>query len=1154
MSTIKLRRSAIPGKKPTIEQLNLGEIAINTYDGKMFFKRYQEYLNDENQLTVEETISEFSASVPVKHKFFIQEDGNDRNDGTKWDSAFKTFERALEFARSRNNELTVIEVGPGVYYTYGHLDVPDNCILKAIHRTVFIKPVPGFEERNVFRLGSGCFLEGFVFEGWRLDDMDDPKEGFAVVFRPGALITRVPYVHKIVVRTPPFWGGVAPPLDRNAANPLVGRGAGVVLADASVLDPDSIYPNIMTWGATPVTHNGIGYCAKSGGLINAVNAVSMWCHRHFYALDGGQIILSSCSTQFGDYTMVANGSRQIISPTEASVALTAQATASNAVDLNKTTIINNMWSQLVTEGYTATWPADYEATTKRDAGLFLQSLSWTLQTANEKPMLDFARGFFNTNGNRTFDAAPYDFDKSLRDALLINDAVAYDVLFNSNFRSIKAARSFYRSSASNLLAEFKPEVLQSLNRQKTTLGSYLTGTSLTRANALFDEIIDIVTNGEASAAAYVLTDPTGYDTGFFNARRLLYANSTGLNEFIQNEIIAWINGQIAAKIPPFDDIVYDETLCRRDIGLVIDAVIYDMVFGSNYRSIVAGRSYLRGQAVNVTGDQYFATTGALGYLKTVLLGIVSGNATATASITSNMDLIVNIIANGVSAIPAYVIPNPTNIDAGYQRAVVQIENNRNFIKAEVIQHIRNNFPYLVYDAKTCRRDIDYILDSVKYDLTYGGNLESIVAAKSYYDHVLSQFIIGSNEIAASVSAYTFLKTLISQVATSTVTTTLQTIVPFEPADAGQEGSSAAGTAATNLVDIIVDYLDTEVLAATVTPSLSWVNAGLVTQFNSIVAQKTTITDNVITEINNSFIAFGYDETACRRDLTFILEALAYDLTYGGNLETYNAALAYYVGLSSILTNGQRAATVSAITKLKSIIGDILQGIEIVKTSGNTLTQDVSGTPGSVAAGLFAQARMDDIINTFNFNGAPPFKIFPNNEWPASEFRTSFSTINTNTRPIARDVAKFTAVESGTLIGAFIYSWEYMRDQVKALAAVDATADAIVDNLVSSLITTIVDPEKVDEPSTITAIGHTWTGIMAGVALTKIPPARNETTIEESILELNNGVVIASGQDDQGSALFIGGMKIDADTGELTGPPFEQSVNRIATRTAIARSF
>jgi hypothetical protein len=40
MSTeIKLKRSAVPSKIPTIEQLNLGELAINTYDGKIFIKK-----------------------------------------------------------------------------------------------------------------------------------------------------------------------------------------------------------------------------------------------------------------------------------------------------------------------------------------------------------------------------------------------------------------------------------------------------------------------------------------------------------------------------------------------------------------------------------------------------------------------------------------------------------------------------------------------------------------------------------------------------------------------------------------------------------------------------------------------------------------------------------------------------------------------------------------------------------------------------------------------------------------------------------------------------------------------------------------------------------------------------------------------------------
>jgi hypothetical protein len=138
--------------------------------------------------------------------------------------------------------------------------------------------------------------------------------------------------------------------------------------------------------------------------------------------------------------------------------------------------------------------------------------------------------------------------------------------------------------------------------------------------------------------------------------------------------------------------------------------------------------------------------------------------------------------------------------------------------------------------------------------------------------------------------------------------------------------------------------------------------------------------------------------------------------------------------------------------------------------------------------------------------------------------------------------------------AFIFSFEFMRDAIKALPSVNNAADTIVNALVAALIDTINDPTLTNEPSVITAIGHTWTAIMAGVALTKIPPAQNFTTIEESILELNNGIVIASGQDDQGSALFIGGMKIDADTGELSGPPFEQAVNRIATRAAIARSF
>lgn len=402
-TTIKLRRSAVPGKVPTTEQLALGEIALNTYDGKLFIKRFKEFYDEDlsANVTIEDIIS-FASDIPVENTLFVQKGGNDYNSGKSWNDSFLTIEKALEAAEARAS-LTLIDIGAGVYTTQGHLDMPDNTLIRAAHRSVVIRPETGFEERNVFRMGSGCFIEGPVFEGWRLDSLDNPTEGFAASFRPGAIITRAPYVHKIVVRTNPYWDTVAPPLDRANANPLVGRGAGVVLADGSVCSPYSIYPNIMTWGATPVTHNGIGYVAKNGALINAVNAVSIWAHKHFLAMSGGQIILSSCSSQFGDYTMVSTGSRQIVVPTEVTEgSLTVQTTAATAINTAKTTIINNMWNALVSGSYTTTWNAEDETFTRRDAATFVQSMVWVLQTANEKPMLDFAKGLFNTSGAKVY--------------------------------------------------------------------------------------------------------------------------------------------------------------------------------------------------------------------------------------------------------------------------------------------------------------------------------------------------------------------------------------------------------------------------------------------------------------------------------------------------------------------------------------------------------------------------------------------------------------------------------------------------------------------------------------------------------------------------------------------------------------------------------
>ena len=51
-TTIKLRRSAVPGRVPTTSQLDLGELAINTADGKIYFKQYDPVANTESIVDV----------------------------------------------------------------------------------------------------------------------------------------------------------------------------------------------------------------------------------------------------------------------------------------------------------------------------------------------------------------------------------------------------------------------------------------------------------------------------------------------------------------------------------------------------------------------------------------------------------------------------------------------------------------------------------------------------------------------------------------------------------------------------------------------------------------------------------------------------------------------------------------------------------------------------------------------------------------------------------------------------------------------------------------------------------------------------------------------------------------------------------------------
>ena len=66
---IRLKRSSVPGRVPTINQLDLGELALNTYDGKLYLK--QDISGVQSVITVGESASfATSASYALTASFF----------------------------------------------------------------------------------------------------------------------------------------------------------------------------------------------------------------------------------------------------------------------------------------------------------------------------------------------------------------------------------------------------------------------------------------------------------------------------------------------------------------------------------------------------------------------------------------------------------------------------------------------------------------------------------------------------------------------------------------------------------------------------------------------------------------------------------------------------------------------------------------------------------------------------------------------------------------------------------------------------------------------------------------------------------------------------------------------------------------------------
>jgi len=168
---IRIKRSAVPGKRPTTEQLQVGELALNFYDGKIFWKQDQGGVTGIGTRIVEVGAG---STTSAGKTLFVTENGDDVNNGLDINNAKATIKAAVEHAVPGDT----VKVYPGTYVEDNPINLPDNVSIEGSElRRCLVAPQN--TNTDLFYVSQGCHITDLSFVG------DPMTDGAAVIaFRP----------------------------------------------------------------------------------------------------------------------------------------------------------------------------------------------------------------------------------------------------------------------------------------------------------------------------------------------------------------------------------------------------------------------------------------------------------------------------------------------------------------------------------------------------------------------------------------------------------------------------------------------------------------------------------------------------------------------------------------------------------------------------------------------------------------------------------------------------------------------------------------------------------------------------------------------------------------------------------------------------------
>ena len=152
---IRIKRSAVPGKRPSVDQLQVGELALNTYDAELVTLR-----DRFAQTGIATEVVRLGAGATVTNIIYVTNDGNDNNTGLKLGDAKGSIAGAVAISTTGS----IIRVSAGSYVENNPIKIPSQVsIVGDSLREVSVTPQNA--DKDLFHVSPGNYVTEMSFTG-----------------------------------------------------------------------------------------------------------------------------------------------------------------------------------------------------------------------------------------------------------------------------------------------------------------------------------------------------------------------------------------------------------------------------------------------------------------------------------------------------------------------------------------------------------------------------------------------------------------------------------------------------------------------------------------------------------------------------------------------------------------------------------------------------------------------------------------------------------------------------------------------------------------------------------------------------------------------------------------------------------------------------